>query len=167
MVYSVEYPKWVNSRNLATSIFFRSCSDSARVSRQHRHQCNCYSWAPFGRYAQPMLVSEPCRNAGDGCFRTDASHTGRAACTAVAREGDRAHHSRAYFRGATRCAGGRRALGSLKFSLSFSNTFFNNDADDVSHDDRWDTYRNNPTVHVVNRVVPNLLVLASTNQPWT
>ena len=47
-----------------------------------------------------------------------------------------------------------------------SNTLFSNDADDVSHDDRWGTYRNNPTVHVVNRVVPNLLVLASTNPPW-
>jgi hypothetical protein len=58
----------------------------------------------------------------------------------------------------------RRAASLRKFEIF---QFFNNDADDVSHDDRWDTYRNNPTVHVVNRVVPNLLVLASTNQPWT
>jgi len=43
----------------------------------------------------------------------------------------------------------------------------NNDADDVSHGDHRGTYRNNPTVHVENRAVPNLLVLASTNPPWT
>ena len=42
----------------------------------------------------------------------------------------------------------------------------NNDADDVSHDDHRGICRNNPTVHVENRAVPNLLVLASTNQPW-
>jgi hypothetical protein len=39
-----EWPLRVQNRKSSRQAYvFRSCSDSARVARQHRHQFNCYS----------------------------------------------------------------------------------------------------------------------------